>query len=658
MADWRDVILKEFTPGVQPITVVADPDGLLREPRLWQILAEKGFESLVFEEPISFRFAYESRVRSRLDAGISVDLVVLCGEDALSPRSLPFDILSAARPLSFALADVFPHFSYGVLRHVEPQYLDMLYEAQLRFTPGVLGENATKDFILRHVFEVAPELIKSEVDLLRVLLQRHYRFDALPKPFVDRLVYLLTQTGSFADWPLKELLGDRSSFFIFLQERWPEFLYERENTSSPTDPVFAINGPGQLPFDNPDVRVYIDNLFVEGFLHPVEWHDVPKGWVAVGVTRDIRNEQARRLNALGDLVDRDLPAGDARHWAWMSFARVWAELNLLVCELASQLTTAQSNRIAQLRAQVDARFADWIQRSFGSLSSLPATAPVVVHHIPRFLSSSLDRFGKVALVVVDGLAFDQWLVVRDELSKQRPNWRFDEGAVFAWVPTITSVSRQSIFSGKAPMFFPSSIYSTDREASLWQHFWLDHGLSSQEIAYMKGLGERSGLASIEAVLASSKLRVVGSVVDKVDRIMHGMELGMAGMHNQVRQWASEGFLVTFLDLLLSRGFSIVLTADHGNVEAFGCGRPKEGMTADVRGERARMYSDAVLRESVAPRFPAAISWKAVGLPEDFLPLLASGRTAFVPEGYRTVAHGGVTLEETIVPFIRIAEGQS
>jgi hypothetical protein len=27
-------------------------------------------------------------------------------------------------------------------------------------------------------------------------------------------------------------------------------------------------------------------------------------------------------------------------------------------------------------------------------------------------------------------------------------------------------------------------------------------------------------------------------VDKVDKIMHGMEMGMAGMHNQVRQWAS------------------------------------------------------------------------------------------------------------------------
>ncbi len=147
MPDWRTQILKEFTPGIQPITAVADPDCLLTEPSLSQALAEQGFESLLFEDSIPFRFAYESLFRSRLDAGKSVDLVVLVGADASSLEKLPFDVLARARKLSFALADIFPQFSYPVLRALEPQYLDLLYEAQLRFTPGLLGENATKDFV-------------------------------------------------------------------------------------------------------------------------------------------------------------------------------------------------------------------------------------------------------------------------------------------------------------------------------------------------------------------------------------------------------------------------------------------------------------------------------------------------------------------------------
>jgi hypothetical protein len=282
----------------------------------------------------------------------------------------------------------------------------------------------------------------------------------------------------------------------------------------------------------------------------------------------------------------------------------------------------------------------------------------MVHHIARFLSAERDSVGKVALVVVDGLAFDQWLVVQHEISQQRPAWRFDENAAFAWVPTITSVSRQSIFAGKAPLYFPSSIYSTGKEANLWEQFWGDHGLSSHEILYLKGLGDLSTLEDVKDALSEPRLKVIGAVVDKVDRIMHGMELGSAGMQNQVRQWAAEGFLSALLDMLLSNGFVVFLTADHGNVESVGCGRPNEGGIADIRGERARIYSDPLLRASVAARFPDAISWKPTGLPEDFLPLLSGGRSAFVPEGYRTVAHGGVTLEETIVPFIRVVGGKS
>jgi hypothetical protein len=658
MPDWREHILKEFTPGVQAITVIADPDGLLTEPSLSQTLAERGFESLLFEDSISFRFAYESRFRSRLDGGGSVDLLVLFGEAPSSLAKLPFDVLSSARTLSFALADLFPQFSYPVLRALEPQYLDLLYEAQHRFSPGLLGENATKDFILRHVFEIAAELIKTDSDLLRTLLRRHYRLQVIPQAFVDRLVQVLHQSGSFADWPLADLFMDRSLFYAFLQERWPRFLGRLSGALAPQGLSFAVEGPTDLPFDNPDVRVYVDNLFLEGMLQPVDWTNVPAGWATVGVRHDPERDKDRRFASLAGTAERELPGEDARYVEWLSFARIWAEFNLLAGGMGAATKPDVVTRLSGLRTQVDIRFSRWMQGRFGSLFSLPPTPPVMVHHIARFLSGQRGSEGKVALVVVDGLAFDQWLVIRHELSEQRPAWRFDESAAFAWIPTITSVSRQAIFAGKAPFYFPSSIYSTDREASHWQQFWIDHGLAGHEIAYLKGMGELSTIQSLEETLAAPKLRVIGAVVDKVDRIMHGMELGSAGMYNQVRQWASEGFLSALLNLLLSNGFLVFLTADHGNVESIGCGRPQEGMTADLRGERARIYSDPVLRANVGSRFPAAIQWKTAGLPDDFLPLLSADRSAFVQEGHRIVAHGGVTLEEVVVPFVRVIGGAS
>lgn len=658
MSDWRDEILNEFVPEIHAVTATADPDGLLMEPRLSQSLDDKGFELLVYEDSVSFRFAYESRFRPRIDSGKPINLIVLTTGDEDSLNKLPFDVLAKARSISFSLAKVFPHLSYSVLRDLETQYVDQVYDAQGRFKPGELGDNATKDFILRHVFEIAAELIKSDADLIRTLLRRHYRVQSIPRVLVNRLVQLLSQNGHFAKWPLAALFEERSLFYAFLQERWPIFLDKLGASATASAISLSVEGPADVPFDDSDVRVYIDNLFVEGLLQPVEWDCVPQGWAAVGVRQDAQYTRDRQLGALLDIAERELPGNEARYGEWISFARIWAEVNSLASTPGAMYPLVLRARFSLAQTHVDSSFAQWLPRRIGSLSSLPARPPVMVHHIARYLSMELEFAGKIALIVLDGLAYDQWLDVQRELNRQRPDLRFDESAVFGWVPTITSVSRQSIFAGRAPLFFPSSIYSTGREPALWEQFWSDHGLGAHEIAFLKGLGDPATLNELDVVLAQPKTKIIGAVVDKVDRIMHGMELGAVGMHNQVHQWATEGFLSVMVDMLLSKGFTVFFTADHGNVESVGCGRPKEGVTAEIRGERARIYSDPVLRAAVADKFPAAISWKPIGLPEDFLPLLSAGRTAFVSEGTRTVAHGGVTLEEAIVPFVRIIGGKS
>ena len=73
----------------------------------------------------------------------------------------------------------------------------------------------------------------------------------------------------------------------------------------------------------------------------------------------------------------------------------------------------------------------------------------------------------------------------------------------------------------------------------------------------------------------------------------------------------------------------------------------------MRGERARIYPDPLLRGQVKERFPQAMEWAPVGLPEDYLPLLAPGRSAFVRESKRLVGHGGASLEELVVPLVQI-----
>jgi hypothetical protein len=138
--------------------------------------------------------------------------------------ALPHDLLGAGRRLSFSLGEVFPNLSYPVVAALDRGDLDAVYDAQKRHAPGPLSDNATKEFVLRHVFGIAPELIRQPSDLLRALLRRHYRSQRIPQVLDARFIHILRQTNSFDDWPLEVLAADREAFFAFLQERWPIFL--------------------------------------------------------------------------------------------------------------------------------------------------------------------------------------------------------------------------------------------------------------------------------------------------------------------------------------------------------------------------------------------------------------------------------------------------
>jgi len=77
----------------------------------------------------------------------------------------------------------------------------------------------------------------------------------------------------------------------------------------------------------------------------------------------------------------------------------------------------------------------------------------MLHQIPRVLARRFDEPGKqkVALLVLDGLALDQWLVLQEVLAQQRPQLKFRSGAVLSANDHL--VSRQAVFAGKPPFTF-------------------------------------------------------------------------------------------------------------------------------------------------------------------------------------------------------------
>ena len=658
MSSWRNTILKDFVPNVTKLTLVSDPDYLLTEEKLAMELRMRGFDLIEFNDPIEFRYVYESKYRSIWDQGEHTDLVVILKFQNRSLASLPYDLVQAGRKLSFSLGDLFPNMSYPVVEQLDRSLLDLLFDAQKKVLPDQMGDNATKDFILRHVFGIAAELINTEVELLRFLLRLHYGNMVIPTMLADRLVEVLENTGSFKEWSLAEIIPDVELFFTFIQERWPIFLKNlnlsnqvKENSESYG---LKIKGPVRLPFDHQDIRIYIDNLFVEGKLIPIDLPNIEiekNSWILSGVSVSKTDSEFLRISRLFELVEATELSMNSRYTDWISFAQKWAELSALIHTGNNE---QYRNQYKEIGNNLNKLFADWLETHYASLINLPPSNPVMLHHIPRRLARDIEdqNNGRVALVAIDGLSLDQWVTVRNSIQTQNRDLILRESAIFAWIPTLTSVSRQSIFSGKAPIYFPSSINSTSSEEKLWKQFWQGYGVSKLDVAYKRGLGNGDVKAVMDSLI-NPQTKVVGLVIDKIDKIMHGMQLGAAGMHNQIEQWCKGKYLTTLLNYLNNNGYEVWLTSDHGNIESIGKGRPKEGAIAESRGERVRVYPTHELRSQISSSYTFAREWQPSGLPENYFPLVTTGNDAFVNKGGSIVGHGGIAIEEVIVPLIKI-----
>jgi hypothetical protein len=463
MTNWRRSILRKFTPQISRLTLVADPDGLMTEEGVLQGIRERGFELIPFDDAVSFRYAYESKYRSLWDQGKSTELVVALRTAAADLKFLPFDLLKTGRQLRFTLGELFPNLAYPIVEALHRADLDRLYAAQEQFPAEPLGENATKDFILRHVFGFTPEVVTSPASLLHCLLAKHYRNQRMPDIFERRLVALLRQRPAFQDWPLEQIVADRPAFLEFLQERWPYFLRRLASGKAaglkdkPPAAPKRFPGPEDLPFDDHDVKAYLDNFFAEGLLRPVDLDEAGtllSEWVAVGLKIDPERDAVRRLETLAKLIEQTIPSPQDRHQQWLDFAFRWAELDVAWFRVPAKARAPFATLRDALDTRVNDRFQQWLANLFHTLHNQSPVPPVMVHHIPRFLARQMERDScKVALVVLDGLAISQWITLQECLASHQPRFAFNRQGVFAWVPTLTPISRQSIFAGKPPLLF-------------------------------------------------------------------------------------------------------------------------------------------------------------------------------------------------------------
>jgi hypothetical protein len=642
----NDIIIDRLYPEDNDFILAYDPDSLLAAEDIADRLSKYGFSILNHDDPEIFRYYYEENIRDDFSRGKKPGRKILIRYSV--PQTIPYDIQIKCFSVELTLREIFPGLSYSVIKELYDEVFDSLYNAYKDYNGPRLGDKGTKEFILKNVYGIIPEAINDFQQLVKVFIPLYYKGLELPPIIAGYAMDSISRNRWLKQFPIRAVISGKGACFHFIQEQWEAYLRYFDGETADN---------ALIDFDDFEIRAYIDNLFLENYLSPVrrlEAGEYP-AWMRSGVAYDAAGGAERRYESrMARLLN--LMENIRSYRDWYVIAALWGEILLLKHnrETGGALDDRKFDETGKLLKE---SFKAWLFGNYGMLASLSyAKAPVMVHKIPWHINHRFPKQAnkKVAMLVMDGMSLDDWYVIKEVLNAGG-EFVFEEAMCFAWIPTMTSVSRQAIFSGEIPASFSDTILSTNHDDRQWKKFWKNAGYADGSVAFKRNIKEFDE-EGLEDLISDDKLRVLGLVINMVDDIMHGQQLSTEGMHQDIRLWAKKGGLRRFIEKLISGGFEIFIASDHGNIGAIGRGTLQEGAAVESPGERARFYNSGLNCDTIISEFKA-IRWTGTGLPQKYSYLLAEGNSAFVKEGRRIVTHGGLAIEEVIVPFIHMRKGE-
>ncbi len=651
-------ILLYFPPNVHPLTLVNDPDSVLADETALAHLVERGFSLLTETDPVQFR----REVNEFGEWSTQRQCIIITPHPL---NQLPYDLWQQGHPVSFALHTFFPTLAYPVVQSLAPTQRWQL--AQLSQPAQALGRQGSGKFILRHLFGVVWESLATPAGLI-AWLNRYHEGVAMPPLLATQwLAQVRPLHPVYAQWPLAEWLHSRVAFQSFVTQEWQQFIHAR------TDRTIAETKAGyRLPFaEDEQLQDALPQLVRSGAIRPVTLADVAPlpVWAQVGARASAADLAQQRAEALlAQLGEQTTVLSEARWEQWQAIATAWAELTALRHHPQRHLTANQRTAYEQWQTRLDGAFVNWLSQRYAPLAGQKLPQPHHLFHVPHWMAYERRRQsspGRVALLVLDGMSLAAWTVIGRVWRERHPDWQMTERLVLAQVPSLTAVSRQALVSGERPYHFAATLSHNRQEKQQWATFWARENIAPHLCGYAHLLlgGERP----LPEVVDNGRIQALCLINNSIDDMVHGASQGLTSVHAALYTWLNgdEGArLEGVLAALLAQRYTVYLASDHGHTEAWGMGQPSEGVTVQTRSRRARIYTDYHAALTVQSSFPQTRLWDSERvLPDNTWVLLAGDgvqrsagngrRLAFTTEGERVVTHGGVTLDEMVVPLVQL-----
>lgn len=364
---------------------------------------------------------------------------------------------------------------------------------------------------------------------------------------------------------------------------------------------------------------------------------------------------------------------DADEWCEVYKKLVYWELKLDTLE-----DSGMKEILSMQKKEANIQFSKFIERNYLDWLNGKEESPQMIHTLFRNKINPLLDKEKVFVLVIDNLRYDQWKVLHPVISKYYSVKK--EEIVFSILPTATHYARNAFFAG----LMPSEI------AKKFPQFWLNEEDEGGKNMYEKDLLQtnlkRLGrelkwsynkitnldagkkLADQFSSLLNNDLNVI--VYNFVDMLSHArteMEVirelanDEPAYRSLTLSWFDHSTLSDIIKKCAESKRKLIITTDHGTV--------KVTNPVKIVGDR---NTNSNLRYKVAKN----LSYKEkevfrIANPEEaFLPrtsvsseyVFTRGDDFFVyPNNYNhfvnyygnTFQHGGISLEEILIPFIEL-----
>ncbi len=367
--------------------------------------------------------------------------------------------------------------------------------------------------------------------------------------------------------------------------------------------------------------------------------------------------------------------GDLNHEKWVEIYK-----KLVFWEL--QMDQADNQDMAEVlemqKVEANSNFCRFIKRNYESwLNDAKADKPMLSHQLmKRKVFPEIKEGRPTFLVVIDNLRLDQWKTIEPIVQEY---YNVDEAETYySILPTTTAYSRNAIFSG----MMPSEMAKTYPE--LWVGEEDDEGKNNFEDEFLarqirrnnlqikfsyhkiKKLEEGRDLAESVNNLFNNDLNVI--VYNFVDMLSHARtDMAMirelapdeAAYRSITKSWFVHSPLLDILKEISKKKAKVIITTDHGTIRVK---RPfkiigDKAVNSNLRykqGKNLGYEGDKVLEAPKPERFylpKQNVSTSYVFATEDQFFAYPNNYNYYVNFYKDTFQHGGVSLEEMIIPLI-------